>query len=382
MPRSSQYTQRAKSPESHAKSEVISKFLVTWAQILGRGGSQLNYAELYAGNGYHDETGEKGTALECIDAICRTEPLHGRIGMILNEGDRASAQNLRSAIDGYARNKCLREWSVESQPVSVSQYRQFLESASKSPTFWFLDPTGWGGLSLEGIIGLTEPRYNDLVFFLSYENINRFLKHQGIQDSLRNALGSTTLEIVHAEIDECSTARAREELVVSTLRETYMDHGRFSECMRFGHTEKANVSHYLIFVTKHPRGRRAFMSIVQKVSNWQPFGVQIPGFASHASVNQLSLFSNSGLEEEIEDQIWNRFSGETLEVDEAIDLFFSPKFSLTERSMKTILGGMEGKGKLSVDTPADKRKRDNEGRPTLGGKRVLTFKLKELMDGK
>lgn len=380
MSRSASYTSRQKSPESHAKSEVISKFLVTWARIVGKARPELAYADLYAGNGYHDPTGEKGTALECIDAICRDKALHSRLRMYLNEGRRQSADQLHEALKGYARTSCLQGWSVTSEKVATPLYDRYIKLTNGRPTFWFLDPTGWAGLSKRGIVTLTEENYSDLVFFLSLTSIRRFLNHTDTQQSLKEAFGEEALAEVQAGIGSCDTAQEREALIVSTLHSAYMDQGRYSECMRFGRSDQDGVSHYLVFVTKHPRGRRSFMSIVQAVSNWHSFGVPIAGFRTNRETAQLSLFDDSGIERKVADLVWDQFASRAVKVDTVLDEFFSPHVSLTEKMMKTVLKSMEGTT-LTVDIPASKRRLNASGEITLGNDRLLTFRDKDKSDG-
>lgn len=373
MPRNTDFTRRQKSQESQAKSAVVSKFFVTWAQIVGRHwAGRLCYADLFAGAGYHGDTGEKSTALITIDVIARTAALHDRIDFLLNDREAAFADALIHAVSEYPGSKVLNSVRVTNDRVIPSEYEAFLRRTGGVPTFWFLDPTGWDGLYLDGIVDLTRGQFSDLVFFLSYENINRFITEESVQDSLSILFGVEALREIQAALPGCASPEQRERLIVTTLRRELMQRARFSECMRFGKQGSGGTSHYLIFVTKHPKGRRAFLSNVSAHSNWKVFGMPVAGFGSSRTVLQPSLFRQHGYEDDVEAMLTKQFGGMTLKVDEVIDQFFDPSISLPESAVKGLIQDMEAKELVTVDRPAANRPLRN-GKRTLGNSRIVTF---------
>lgn len=386
MPKNSDFTKREKSKESQAKSEIISKLFVTWARIVSKyGGNELVYADLFAGSGYHQRGDEnaplqKGTALMTMDAIVAIESLHSRIRMLLNDVDRRSADALRDAINGIQSSKSLMMADVANFQVRSALYEQFLKKSENLPTFWFLDPTGWEGLSLDGIVQLTARKYNDLVFFFSYENTNRFITEAKVQGSLQELFGAEALQHILDNIGQAENPRMRERLIVSTLRTTLRSKGRLSECMKFGRPGSEGTSHFLIFVTKDYTGRRVFLDIAKSASNWSQFGVPISGYSTSRSTLQPSLFAEQGFEDEIDQSLLTQFGARTLTVKRLVESFFDPAMSLHRSFLIQSLVRLQTAGRVSISYKA-KDGREQQGVKRLNDSCVVTFPESENGNG-
>lgn len=387
MPRNANFTKREKSRESHAKSEVVSKFFVTWARIVGKyGGNRLVYADLFAGAGFHESALEgaaiqKGTALMSIDAIGEITSLHHSVQMMLNDENAESAYELKQAVESAQGTGVLASADVTNVEVTSRLYDSFIEQSANLPTFWFLDPTGWDGLSLEGIVRLTDRKYNDLIFFFSYENINRFIKGAKVQGSLQDLFGSDALRYILNHIDEADSPRMRERLIVSTLRTTLRQRGRLSECMKFGKPGSQGTSHFLILVTKDYTGRRVFLDIAKKASNWTQFGVPMSGYGTSATILQPSLFADHGFEDEIDRSLLNQFAGRTLTVKQTVENFFDPAMSLHRSFVAQSLSRLQSTGRVTVSFRT-KDGQEQRGKHRLNDHCLVSFPASEDVNGK
>ncbi len=374
MPTSRDFMEREKSAASSAKSRVVAKYFTAWAKIVGgtvRG--QLVYGDLFAGAGYHGEDMSKGTALMVLDSVKANPILHNRIIFLLNEGHRDSAQRLRTAVMEHYASKLLVSHEVVNASVNPGNYQQFIAQSRSLPTFWFLDPTGWKGLSLEGLCSFVDAKYSDLMFFFSYENINRFIASQtSAEGSFLTFFGMDVLERIRLRLKDAQTSDERESVIVEEVRAYFYSRGRYSECMRFSRNLTDSTPHYLIVVTDHPRGRSAFLDIARKESNWNEFGVARMGFRAQSDNRQLELFEDSEFEQVLEKKLGSQFVGMTLQVGAIIGHFFDPAISVHGSEIKAALTRMEQARRVRIQPPAESRPKRN-GRLTLADHCIVSF---------
>lgn len=370
MPTNRDHMEKEKSEASEAKSRVVSKFFLTWMNIVGsRWQEELVYADLFAGSGYHGSGRAKGTALQVMDMIESNDAVHYRVRMLLNEAKPTSVDRLKIGIEQHSAFSLLAKSDIIHSTIDPSMYGRFVDKTEHRPTFWFLDPTGWKGLSLDGISLLTKRRYNDLVFFLSYDNINRFIS----DPSLEQFFGESTLSRIRSGISNIeNNPQERERVIVAELRRALKELGRDSECMRFGRRLTEGTSHYLVFVTKSYTGRKVFLDIAKSESNWTQFGMAVHGFGTSKSALQRSLFAESGFEDDVDLSILRQYAGRTLPVKRIVEAFFDPYMSLHRTQVLDGLIRLESAKRVHI-SPEPKDRRNLGGRARLNDACVVTF---------
>ncbi len=216
---------------------------------------------------------------------------------------------------------------------------------------------------------------------LSYENINRFIKEAKVQVSLQDLFGSDALRYILNHIDEADSPRMRERLIVSTLRTTLRQRGRLSECMKFGKPGSRGTSHFLILVTKDYTGRRVFLDIAKKASNWTQFGVPMSGYGTSATILQPSLFADHGFEDEIDRSLLNQFAGRTLTVKQTVENFFDPAMSVHRSFVVQSLSRLQSTGRVTVSFRT-KDGQEQRGKHRLNDHCLVSFPASEDVNGK
>jgi len=163
---------------SDVKSRIVTKHFETWSKIvLGqavRYGQNIAYMDLYCGPGRYDD-GTKSTPLLILEKAIGSQELQKHLITVFNDKKAASIEKLRTEtakLPGIA--------SLKNAPVflneKVSPETEKYFTGSKMPSFTFIDPFGYMGLT-RGLINavVTKTWGCDCIFFLSYSSINRAL---------------------------------------------------------------------------------------------------------------------------------------------------------------------------------------------------------------
>jgi hypothetical protein len=123
------------------------------------------------------------------------------------------------------------------------------------PTFFFVDPWGYKGLSLNLVSSIIKDWGCDCVFFFNYNRINMGITNEAIKPHLASIFGEERLANVRRETQGNLTSSAREMIIIQELCNALKDHGsKFVLPFRFKNDEGTRTSHHLIFLSKHFKG--------------------------------------------------------------------------------------------------------------------------------
>jgi hypothetical protein len=179
------------------------------------------------------------------------------------------------------------------------------------PTFSFIDPFGYKGLSLGLVRGAIKDWGCDCVFFFNYNRINAGISNK-IVDSHMNALfGQERADSLRAELPGKSPV-LREPLILERLADAIKElGGRYVLPFTFKNANGTRSTHHLIFVSKHVKGYEIMKEIMAKESSTHDEGV--PSFEySPADASMPLLFSLKRSMEELTASLLSTFKGQTL----------------------------------------------------------------------
>jgi three-Cys-motif partner protein len=165
-----------------------------------------------------------------------------------------------------------------------------LQSVRLIPTFSFIDPFGYKGLSLGLVQGAIKEWGSDCVFFFNYNRINAGISNELVDEHMDALFGSARAALLRDSIKGRSPAQ-REALVLEHLAQALKElGGHFVLPFRFRNVTGKRSTHHLIFVSKHVKGYEIMKEIMAKESLTHDQGV--PSFEySPADADTPLLFS-------------------------------------------------------------------------------------------
>ena len=257
------------------------------------------------------------------------------------------------------------------EKVSPETEKLFV-SSSRMPSFTFLDPFGYSGLTrglIEAVV--TKSWGCDCIFFFSYSSINRALSagyFTSHMEALFGPVRAAKLEerMQSIEGSEGNKPIERESIILDALKDAMeeLNHGNmFVRAFRF--KKGLRTSHMLVFVTKNPKGFRVMSDIMAKEGFIDKKGV--PHFTHYTKPppgNRLYYMEYINLKKDLCRKYANRKMT-------MLQIFLDHR-QYTAGLYKDVLNELEDEKLITVDPPASERRVQN-GKRSFRDEAVVTF---------
>jgi three-Cys-motif partner protein len=312
--------------QSVVKAAIVSKYFDAWATVMmatqdsyPKYPKRILYLDLFAGPGRYQEGGTESTPLLILRKAIENPKLADRLVTIFNDKDEANVRSLQSAIDSLPGIDRLRfKPEVRHGEVGTEIVKEF-QNADLVPTFFFVDPWGYKGLSLQLINSVLKDWGCDCVFFFNYTRINMGLPNELVEEPLNALFGQDRADILRQQIDSLSP-NDRELAIVEKLCEAIKETLQVS-CrseqrphvlpFRFLTDSGRRTSHHLIFISKGFRGYEIMKGIMARESSGEIDGV--PSFEYNpATMRQPFLFHFNQPLEDLKVQLLAQFKGQSI----------------------------------------------------------------------
>ncbi len=361
--------------QSEVKANIVAKYFVAWAKVmLGNRQkfghiSKLGYIDLFAGPGRYQD-GSKSTPLLVLEQSLATPGLADILVTMFNDKDEANVTSLSEAIRELPSLSALKhEPKIYCGEVGADAEAMF-RSIKMCPTFSFVDPFGYKGLSRGFIQAMVKDWGCDCVFFFNYGRINAGINNDAVRAHMDALFGRARIERMRGVVGEMASD-VRVNFVLEELAEALRDLGaRYILPFRFKRADGTRTSHALIFVSKNVLGYNIMKEIMAKESSTEDEGV--PSFTySPADARSPFLFSFNRPVSSLADDLVKRFAGRILTMQEVFEAHHVDT-PFIARNYKRALGLLEEAGRISVEPPAARRPMRN-GERTFGDKVRVSF---------
>jgi hypothetical protein len=122
----------------------------------------------------------------------------------------------------------------------------------KIPSFWFIDPFGFTGMSFETIRSIMSLDRSEVFITLMTRDMNRFLTRTNLEDVYDQLLASGEWrKAIGSGTERMSSERQLRNLYVHELRAI----GCMVTAFRVSMDESRQTLYHLVHATKHPKGR-------------------------------------------------------------------------------------------------------------------------------
>ena len=303
--------------QSAVKAAIVSKYFWSWAKIImprSRAG-KIAYIDLFAGAGRYKD-GSKSTPILVLEKAINDDVMRRKLVTIFNDVDEDNSHSLETAIASLPGINTLKYKPQVYNHEIGSEIVKMFEEAALIPTFFFVDPWGYKGLSLRLIDSVLKNWGCDCVFFFNYNRINMGLFNLLVKSHMDALFGVERADELRKRLESLNP-KDKELTIVEELAEALKEMGgKYVLPFGFRNDTGNRTTHHLIFVSKNAIGYKIMKEIMASESSKNEQGVASFEY-SPADARQPLLFSMSRPLDDLEQMLLTKFAGRTLAFEQA-----------------------------------------------------------------
>lgn len=338
-----------RSDQSEVKARIIQKYFDAWANVIMGAASKfvgrIAYIDLYAGPGRYKD-GAASTPLLVLEKAIAHPVMRTMLVAHFNDADTNNTSTLENEIRNLPGiDELTFKPIVTCGPVDERVAEHF-NATRLVPSFTFVDPFGYKGLSLKIVNGVIKDWGCDCVFFFNYNRINAGISNPAVTHHMDGLFGADRASSLRERLPEKSPDM-REALILEELAQALKNMGgNFVLPFRFKNSSGTRTSHSLIFVSKSFKGYHIMKGIMAKESSSTDQGVASFTY-SPADASMPLLMSLQRPLDQLEGMLLRDFAGVEMSMWDIYELH-SVDTPYTDKNYKTVLSQMEEKGLVEV----------------------------------
>jgi three-Cys-motif partner protein len=344
--------------QSEVKARIVQKYFYAWTNVVmptaQKHGGRIAYIDLYAGPGRYKD-GAASTPLLVLQHAIADPKLGSMLVALLNDSDSNSTATLQTEIDSLPGIGNLKNRPVVSCGEIDEEAERYFNQVKLVPSFSFIDPFGYKGLSLKIIKGVIKDWGCDCVFFFNYNRINAGIGNKTVAAHMEALFGKMRADALRARLPGLSP-ELREPLILEELAaEIRALGGTYVLPFTFRNSSGTRTSHKLVFVSKSFKGYTIMKDIMAKESSTDDQGV--PSLAySPADRSMPLLFSLQRPLDHLRTALLKDFAGQELSVSEIYQQH-SVDTPYVMRNYKDGLTQLEAEGRVNVRSSKGTRRK-------------------------
>lgn len=344
--------------QSQIKARIVAKYFWAWAKVVipstKRRGNRIAYIDLFAGPGRYED-GTLSTPLLVLERAIEDPDMREMLVTLFNDRDAENVGKLKAAIDALPGIETLKHKPQVSNDVVGEEIAKMFAKINLVPTFFFVDPWGYKGLSLRLIDSVLQNWGCDCVFFFNYNRVNMGLNNEAVREHMDALFGKERADLLRTRLSGLNPDE-REMLIVEELSQALKQMGAgFVLPFTFKGERSDRTKHHLVFATKHFKGYEIMKGVMAKESSEHIQGV--PSFeyspATEKYPMQFELFQPL---DDLATMLLNDFAGQRLRMRD-IYLQHSVGKPYIDSNYKRVLASLEAEGEIMADPPAEKRRK-------------------------
>lgn len=321
--------------------------------ILSRGGfPQILYIDGFAGPGAYSK-GEKGSPIIALEtALSYEPPLRSKFEFVFVEKELDRATYLEALLEDYKlpAGWDIRVYNTTFEEAFTKEYGDYLTKNGRlPPTFAFIDPFGWKGVSFEVMRLIMAQRNCEVFVNFMFEEINRFLGHPDQVGNFDKYFGGSGW----VECSQLSDPRLRNQCIRRYYGQQLLDLAQSKFVRSFEMRNQSDVTDYFLFYgTNELLGLQKMKEAMWKVDEAGDFS-----FSDATNPDQLVLFEKKPRFDILRTQIITQFAKSSVSVGQ-IRRFVLVETAFRETHFKgQILKPLEQDGLIEVlNAPLHRRK--------------------------
>ncbi len=373
MPGSKFFAERE--DQSEIKAQIVTEYFIVWAKIMiatqkrfGRG-DRVGYVDLFAGPGRYKD-GSSSTPLMVLEHAIADTDLPSRLVSLFNDKKKEWADTLTNEIGNLPGVSKLKHTPKVLSNDIADDFEEMFSNINLIPTFSFVDPFGYKGISLGIINSVIKDWGCDCVFFFNYNRINAGISNVMVKKHMNVLFGEKKADELRTMV-KGKKPEQREAHILEAITEALKEMGgHYVLPFRFRNETGKRTSHFLIFVSKHIRGYEVMKEIMARKSSTEDQGVASFMY-SPADESTPLLFSLNRPLESLKEDLFKTFAGRTLLMRQVYEMHHVDTPFL-KRNYKSALNILEDEGRI-IATPAAPDRRIRQGERTFADSVSVTF---------
>jgi three-Cys-motif partner protein len=343
--------------QSQIKARIVAKYFWAWAKVIiptaKKSAKRIAYIDLFAGPGRYKD-GTMSTPLLVLETAVADADMRQMLVTHFNDRDADNANSLQKAISELPGIEKLKFKPIVDNKEVGTEIVQMFSKMNLVPTFFFVDPWGYKGLSLGLINSVLKNWGCDCVFFFNYNRVNMGLTNDAVREHMNVLFGAERADAVRQKLAPLRP-NERETLIVEELSLALKEMGaNYVLPFSFRNDTGTRTTHHLIFASKNFKGYEIMKGIMAHESSEQTQGVASFEY-SPASEKFPLLFELTRPLDDLEGMLLSRFAGKTLTMEE-VYMQHNVGTPYIQRNYKRVLASMEQAQKITADPPASKRR--------------------------
>ena len=346
-----------RSDQSEVKARIVTKYFIAWAQVImptaAKHDGKIAYIDLYAGPGRYKD-GAASTPLLVLRTAIANPTMARMLVSYFNDARNENTATLQEEINKLSGVEKLTYKPITTCGEVDDEAARYFKETQLIPSFSFIDPFGYKGLSLNIIKGVIKDWGCDCVFFFNYNRINAGIGNHFVAQHMDALFGEERADTLRTKLPGL-TPELREAAILEELaNEIKRLGGTYILPFTFKNASGTRTSHKLIFVSKHFRGYSIMKSIMAGESSTQDEGV--PSFIySPADASTPLLFSLAQPLSKLKQSLLDTFVGQEIKFTQ-IYQSHSIDTPYVEKNYREILKQLENEGSISVRSAKGKRR--------------------------
>lgn len=356
--------------QSAIKAEIVQKYFTAWANIVlptaqQYGGGKIAYIDLYAGPGRYKD-GAASTPLLVLQKAIENPKISGALVALFNDMDQNKTKTLQAEINALPGIEKLKNPPTVNCNTVDKDAEEYFAKTKLIPSFTFLDPFGYKGLSLRLVNGVIKDWGCDCVFFFNYNRISLGISNPFVEKHMAALFGDERAAELKMRVEGVKPA-LRELMILEDLSHALKEMGgTFVLPFRF-RNDSGRLTHHLVFVSKSFKGYEVMKDIMSAASSTSDQGVASFAY-SPADVSMPLLFELARPLDDLEGMLKQEYAGKTMSM-RAIYEKHSVGRPYISKHYKSILTKMEEAGAVTVKDPEGKSRR----RGSFADRLLVTF---------
>ncbi len=344
--------------QSIIKARIVTKYFFAWANVVMRTARQhhgkIAYIDLYAGPGRYKD-GSASTPLMILEAAIGNPSLADLLVSFFNDSEQDNVSTLREEIaklPGIGKLKFPPH--VECGEIDEEAAKQFAK-VKLVPSFSFIDPFGYKGLSLKIVKGVIKDWGCDCVFFFNYNRINAGISNPAVEKHMIQLFGAERVSGLKLRLPSMSP-ELREAAILEELSAELKRLGAtYVLPFTFRNPAGTRTTHKLIFVSKHFKGYDIMKDIMFAESSTLDQGVASFAY-SPADASMPLLFSLARPAELLKNDLLKAFAGMTIDFRSMYERH-SVNTPYVRKNYRAILAELEESSVIKVTTSKSRRQK-------------------------
>lgn len=344
--------------QSEVKARIVTKYFSTWAQVVlptvVQTGGKIAYIDLYAGPGRYKD-GSASTPLLVLQTAINHPKISQYLVSYFNDSNGDSTSTLRREVDKLRDIATLKNRPVITCGEIDDDAATYFNETRLVPSFSFVDPFGYKGLSLKIVRGVIKDWGCDCVFFFNYNRINAGIGNPSVKKHIDALFGQKRADALRDKLPGLSPELREAAILDELANEIRLLGGKFVLPFTFKNSKGKRTSHKLIFVSKHFKGYNVMKSIMASESSTSDEGVPSLMY-SPADASMPLLFSLTQPLTKLKERLLVDYAGQTCSFTEIYEKH-SVDTPYIERNYREALNALEAAGHISAYSTTKKRRK-------------------------